>query len=686
MRGLSDVASEPPGEREVRNVLGFRDFRRLWIALSLSSLGDWLGFVATTALAKELESGYRAGLYAIASVIAVRLAPAIIIGPFAGAWGDRFNRRYTMVTADVLRFGLYASIPIVHSLWWLLVAAFLIEGLSQFWIPAKEATVPNLVPPSHLESANRISLITTYGSAAVASTLFALLAEVSNLLAHAVPHFRSNQVDLALYLDAATFLVSAATIWSLRSITTAKRASTASGEHVSTLRSVAEGWRFLASSTWLRGLVVGILGAVAAGAVAIGLAPQFVLDLSAGPAGYGVLFGTIFVGLATGMFAGPRLLRGLSRRRVIGPCIMAAGISLSLNALMPNLLLAMVFTFAMGAFAGVVWVLGITMIGLEVSDDKRARTFAYIYNMMRLMLLLVVVAAPFIAGLIGQHSALIGDTRVRLDGVTVTMFGAGLIALVVGRICLRMMDDRPDVPLRHDLLALLRRRQPELGRGAGGYFIAFEGGEGTGKSTQAAMLAEALRERRCKVVVTFEPGATSVGRRLREVLLDRSSVGMSSRTEALLYAADRAQHVTEVVRPALSDGAVVITDRYVDSSLAYQAGGRDLDEHEIRHLSRWATRGLTPDLTVLLDVDPAVGLSRATGPGDRLEAEAIAFHERVRERFLDLARRGRNRYLVMDVSTADADAVHALVLQRVLDEIPSVSGLAEFSESSVRQP
>ena len=686
MRGLSDVASEPPGEREVRNVLGFRDFRRLWIALSLSSLGDWLGFVATTALATELEGHYSARLYAVASVIAVRLAPAIVIGPFAGAWGDRFNRRYTMVTADVLRFGLYVSIPLVHTLWWLLVAAFLIEACSQFWIPAKEATVPNLVPPSHLESANRISLITTYGSAAVASTLFALLAEINNLLAHAVPHFRSNQVDLALYLDAATFLVSAATIWSLRSIATARRASTASGEHVSTLRSVAEGWRFLASSTWLKGLVVGILGAVAAGAVAIGLAPQFVFDLKAGQAGYGILFATIFVGLATGMFAGPRLLRGLSRRRVIGPCIMAAGISLSLNALMPNLLLAMVFTFAMGAFAGVVWVLGITMIGLEVSDDKRARTFAYIYNMMRLMLLLVVVAAPFIAGLIGQHSALIGDTRVRLDGVTVTMFGAGLIALVVGRICLRMMDDRPDVPLRHDLLALLRRRQPELGRGAGGYFIAFEGGEGTGKSTQSAMLAEALRERRCKVVVTFEPGATSVGRRLREVLLDRSSAGMSSRTEALLYAADRAQHVTEVVRPALSDGAVVITDRYVDSSLAYQAGGRDLDEQEIRQLSRWATRGLAPDLTVLLDIDPAIGLSRATGPGDRLEAEALAFHERVRKHFLDLARRGRNRYLVIDVSTADADAVHALVLQRVLDEIPSVSGLAEFSESSVRQP
>src|SRR5436305_14658631 len=142
-------------------------------------------------LAGQLETGYEAGVYAIASVLAVRLLPAVIIGPFAGAWADRFNRRYTMVTADVLRFGLYASIPLVRTLWWLLVASFLIESLSLFWIPAKEASVPTLVPPSQLESANRLSLVTTYGSAAVASTVFALLAEVSNALGHGFQHFPS---------------------------------------------------------------------------------------------------------------------------------------------------------------------------------------------------------------------------------------------------------------------------------------------------------------------------------------------------------------------------------------------------------------------------------------------------------------------------------------------------------------
>jgi len=671
VRELSAVATEPPGEREVRNVLGFPEFRRLWIALSLSSLGDWLGFVATTALAKELvdPDNYSTGLYAIAGVIAVRLAPALVIGPFAGAWGDRFNRRYTMVVADVLRFGLYASIPIVHTLWWLFVASFLIESLSLFWIPAKEASVPNLVPPSHLESANRISLITTYGSAAVASTLFALIAEVNHVLGRLLPHFRSNPIDLALYFDAATFLVSAVTVWTLRSISSPRPAHEDTGEPVSTWRSIVEGWQFISSARWLRGLLVGILGAVAAGAAAIGLAPQFVVDLHAGEAGYGVLFATIFIGLATGMMTGPRLFRGISRRRLMGLCIMAAGLSLSLNAIMPNLLLAMVCTFLMGMFAGAVWVTGITLIGLEVPDDRRARTFAYIYNMMRLMLLLVVVSAPFIAGVIGQHSQTVGATAIRLDGVTITMFVAGLIAVVVGRVSLSMMDDRPGIPIRSDLAALVRGRDPEEGRGTGGLFVAFEGGEGAGKSTQAAMLAEALRARGYEVVTTFEPGATVIGRRLREVLLDPTNTAMSPRTEAMLYAADRAQHVAEVVRPALARGAVVVTDRYVDSSLAYQGGGRDLDDAEVRRLSQWATGGLSPDLTVLLDIDPALGLRRAVGPGDRLEAETLAFHERVRSAFLELARRGRNRYLVIDVSTADARSVAAQVLHRVESEI-----------------
>jgi len=179
-----------------------------------------------------------------------------------------------------------------------------------------------------------------------------------------------------------------------------------------------------------------------------------------------------------------------------------------------------------------------------------------------------------------------------------------------------------------------------------GVFVAFEGGEGAGKSTQVSALAALLGAGGYDVVVTREPGATAVGRRIRSLVLDPSSAGLSPRAEALLYAADRAEHVDAVIAPALARGAVVITDRYVDSSLAYQGAGRPIDPTEVERVNAWATGGLLPDLTVLLDIDPAVGLDRA-GQTDRLEAEPLAFHQAVRAGFLALAGREPARYLVV---------------------------------------
>jgi len=184
-----------------------------------------------------------------------------------------------------------------------------------------------------------------------------------------------------------------------------------------------------------------------------------------------------------------------------------------------------------------------------------------------------------------------------------------------------------------------------------GVFVAFEGGEGAGKSTQVTALAALLVERGHDVVVTREPGATPVGSAIRALVLDPASAGLSARAEALLYAADRAEHVDAVIAPALSRGAVVVTDRYVDSSLAYQGAGRPIDPLEVERVNAWATAGLRPDLTVLLDVDPAVGLTRS-GQTDRLEAEPLAFHQAVRAAFLTLAAREPARYLVIAADQA----------------------------------
>ena len=187
-----------------------------------------------------------------------------------------------------------------------------------------------------------------------------------------------------------------------------------------------------------------------------------------------------------------------------------------------------------------------------------------------------------------------------------------------------------------------------------GVFVAFEGGEGAGKSTQVELLAEHLRNHGREVVTTLEPGGTPAGREIRRILLSPSTGELAPRAEALLYAADRAHHVATVIRPALDRGAVVLTDRYVDSSLAYQGAGRTLDQSEVAHINAWATEGLVPDLTVLLDVDPAIGLARAGDP-DRLEAEPLAFHQRVREGFLALAAAEPHRYAVIEAAGEPAE-------------------------------
>lgn len=195
-----------------------------------------------------------------------------------------------------------------------------------------------------------------------------------------------------------------------------------------------------------------------------------------------------------------------------------------------------------------------------------------------------------------------------------------------------------------------------------GLFISFEGGDGAGKSTQLRLLADRLRERGREVVSTREPGGTELGARLRELVLHGEDI--DERTEALLYAADRAHHVATLVRPALDRGAVVLTDRYLDSSVAYQGVGRGLTPERVEDLSLWATCGLLPALTVLLDLDPAHLAARLTGAPDRLERAGAAFHARTRQAFLDRAADAPERFCVLD-ATADRETIAAGVLARV---------------------
>jgi dTMP kinase len=646
---------------KLRAVLRVRDFRRLWLSTALSSFGDWLGLLAITATATSLVTGFAAANFALGGVLLFRLLPAIVLGPLAGAFADRFDRRKTMVVADIIRFALFASIPLVGNLIWLFVAQFLIEAISLFWIPAKEAAVPNMLRKDQLEPANQLSLVTTYGlTPVIAAIVFAVLTSVGGRLSSLLPAV--DEVDLALYLNALTFLVAAVVIWSLPSIS-GHRAAGAEAPKENFLRSLAQGFSFAGHTPLVRGLVVGITGAFAAAGVVIATGQAFAHALGGGDAAYGMLFGAVFIGLGLGIAIGPSVARDLARERIFGVAIVGAGVVVLLMALTFTLWIALLLVVVMGFFAGIAYLAGFTLLGTEVEDEIRGRTFAIVQSLVRAALILSLAIVPFGVGLIGRHRLDLGVVTVPVTGERIMLFVAGLLAVGVGVLAYRQMDDGRPVPLLADVVTALRRDTTARRRLAGGgVLIAFEGGEGAGKSTQVRRLQEWLTDEGLVSRATFEPGATPSGAGIRSIVLDRAHTGIASRSEALLYAADRAQHVHDVLRPGLDAGEVVITDRFIDSSLAYQGAGRTIPLDDIRMLSRWATEGLQPDLTILLDLPPEVGLARARGRAvaDRLESESMDFHQRVRQTFRALAEAEADRYLVLDARQTPEEIAAAI--------------------------
>jgi dTMP kinase len=336
-------------------------------------------------------------------------------------------------------------------------------------------------------------------------------------------------------------------------------------------------------------------------------------------------------------------------------------------ALVREIEIATMIAVLLGFCAGASWVSGYTLLGLEVPDSVRGRTFAFVQSAVRSVLAVTLAVAPFVAGALGRHTFHLADGwTVSYNGASMTILIAAILAGVIGVIAWRQIDDRPGVPFLRDL-----RRS--FGKTAGvyptnGLFIALEGGEGAGKSTQAALLVEWLKEHGQQVLLTREPGATDLGKTLRQIVLDPATGEISHRAEALLYAADKAEHVDSVIKPALQAGAVVITDRYVDSALAYQGSGRDLDSSDVERVNRWATDDLRPNLTILLDLPPKSGLSRFE-ERDRIEAQSADFHQRVRTAFLELAAAEPQHYLVVD-ATSDRQQIAAQIQARLAPLLP----------------
>ncbi|HEY7264834.1 MAG TPA: dTMP kinase [Trebonia sp.] len=696
----------PPGRRARRGrsrngVLSIKPFRQLWIALSLSSLGDWLSILALTALAPSLtHGGDVAKSSAVGAVWLVTLLPALLLGPIAGALADRLDRRMTMIVGDVVRGLLFISIPLFPNLTWIFVAKFLGGVASQFWNPAAAASVPNLVPRDKLERANQLSQLMTYGTAPLAAGIFAVLSLVANGLSHVAPVFQTNNVNLALYFNGVSYFVSAITVYFLRQIS--KRSDRGEISVPSTAKAIWDGWRFIRKTPVVRGLVIGMLGAFSAAGVVVGLGYTYITQtLHGGPAGWGLVFAAIFVGMAIGMGFGTRPFGDFSRRRLFGMALTASAVPLALIGLVPNLIFVVLMVILLGILAGIAYPTGFTIVGLEVDDETRGRVFAFFQSTIQVILLMVIAVVPFIAGgLTSAIKAITGSADVQIGHVVYASAGQNAVLLIaavivafVGIKSYRDMDDRKGVPLREDLVTAVRGEQYTPAPGAAsanghapspppGLFLAFEGGEGTGKTTQARLISIWLREQGFDVVMTHEPGATKVGMRLRALLLDTAHAGMSPHAEALMYAADRAEHVASVIEPALARGSVVITDRYTDSSLAYQGTGRGLRGADIAKLNSWATGGRVPDLTIVLDMPPEAGLGRRTRSADRLEAEPVEFHRRVRAGFLELVGAEPSRYLVVD-ATQPVELISQQIKDRIREILPDpVPSTAEANTGS----
>lgn len=668
-RAISTEKQQDPGPVDLngvaalRSVLRLRGFRRLWLVLAAASFGDWIGILATALFASAQFENTAAQGAAFGGTIAVRLLPALVLGPIAGVLADRFDRRYTMVIVDLLRFVIYGSIPLApvfgaspaQTVAWATIATLIGEAITLIWIPAKEAAVPNLIPKSQIEVSNQLTLVTTYGITPILAALL-LSAMTAGLQQSgvALPDW-AQPVQIALYINALSRLATALVVFfGIKEIGGKSEERLRNAAEQSMTRQFLDGWKYLGSTPLVRGLVVGIFGAFAAGGVVIGAARTFAYSLGAGEAAFSLLFGFIFMGLALGIGLGPMIVKDLSRRRWFGMSIVLASGSVMFLGLAFHLSMALVGALLVGAGAGMAFLAGTTLLYGEIEDTIRGRVFAVVQIGVRTVLLLAITLAGVLVGFGSSRRVSLGPIAFDVSSTRVLLLVAGAIGIWVGIGAFRQMDDKKGVPVLADLLGSLRGRplSPPEAFVRSGAFVVFEGGEGAGKSTQVTRLAETLKAEGRDVVVTREPGATDIGARIRGLLLNEAEAP-SARAEALLYAADRAHHVATVVRPALSRGAVVISDRYIDSSLAYQGAGRTLPVQEISWLSAWATGGLKPDLVVLLDVDPTVGLTRVDSRGegaDRLESESQAFHERVRYAFLDLAASDPKRYLVLDAS------------------------------------
>jgi dTMP kinase len=601
---------------------------------------DWLAALSLVTMGTALSAGPTTiHYYAVAGTILLMLLPWLVRSSQlsgldvrrAAAPGSAGSRLASVRLTGLGRAAAMLPVVVSQSLGSVLLAAFLLGLLS--WteavvLPARSGR------PVHAPVSVAASLRRHTEAALAAGAVVVLLGAVSPTATRAAV--------LALGLTMVLGLMRAA--W-------AGSHSSQGAQRVQTVRSGAAG----VSEPIIRlaVAVTGVMGAVGGALAAV--SPAIVLDAVGASRSTGFLgLGILAVAFTAGALSGLRLRLASTalEPHVLGLALGIAGVSVAVLGATQQPVVICLAAVSLGLAVG-----GAVAVGPIAAEGQVGSAEPPEYLHRRLVRAGLVsaafglAAAPLLASQFAGLNLSVGAVRLTGQGEVAVCLLAGVALAATGAAAYGQVSPRATARWR-DLVRPVRGESEVLD--VPGVLIAFEGGDGAGKSTQATELAQWLTENGVDVLLTREPGATEVGEALRSLVLDPRLGEMSPRAEALIYAADRAEHVEKVVLPALNEGRVVITDRYIDSSIAYQGVGRGLGTRAIAEISRWATGALTPDLTILLDVPQDDGRARRGSPGDRVERQSAEFHDAVRQAFLDRAEQDPARYLVVDATASVA--------------------------------
>ncbi|MDW5326526.1 MFS transporter [Plantactinospora sp. KLBMP9567] len=448
-RGNSSLA-------QAREVLELRAFRRLWVVTGLCSTADWLALAGLAALASTLATSAAGLNFAFSGVLFANLLPGLLFAPIAGLIADRFDRRTVMAAADLARCALLLSIAVVNTYWWILAGGFLVQIATTMWIPAKDAALPRLLRrPDQVASAAQLGLVMTYGiTVVVAGALYTLITGAGTVFGLPTEVIAMNGLTrLAIALAALLDLASAASITALVPELSGRFAqATPSTPDASTPMAATEpgpgvagmlrdSVSYLRRTPLVRGLLVGMAGALTAGGAVVGSAQPYALSLLGGQAAFGLLLLSAFLGLVIGIVATPRLAGRMTHERLFGIAVVAAGSMLVLLALSPHLAVSLPTVVVVGACAGTAFLAGVTIIGSRVDDALRGRVNALYQSLLKVVLGCSVALSPLLVTLIGQRQVLLWGNDLLIDATRPVILGGGLLAVVAGTIACRHMRD-----------------------------------------------------------------------------------------------------------------------------------------------------------------------------------------------------------------------------------------------------